>query len=239
MADPNFESPTTHQWGFSIQREICKNTVVEVNYIGRRAHNLFGAYNANQAEFRNGFLDAFKVVNGGGESPLINQLMSVDSRKTARETGSPALRRVYTTDLRTTQSAPSHRIFRAAPCSGKGQPEAAGLGPYFFLAYPQFATALNVIDSNDWSTYHALRDADRAAYVERAELAVQLHVVEVARHAQLRSGAHTISHGQFAGRGKHPFDIGNRRLNYGLSDFDRTPRGADLLAVRTAVRAEP
>ena len=60
VVDPAFETPTTHGWSLSLQQEVARNTVLEVNCIGRCAYNLFGlfgAYNSNQTEvFRNGFL---------------------------------------------------------------------------------------------------------------------------------------------------------------------------------------
>ena len=59
-----------------------KNTVLEANYIGRRAYHLIGGYNINQAEiFKNGFLQAFNTVQAGGDSPLINKLLLADSRR--------------------------------------------------------------------------------------------------------------------------------------------------------------
>ena len=59
VVDPNFKMPTTHEWGLSLQRELAANTILEVDYIGRRANHLFGAYNANQPQiFGNGFVDA-------------------------------------------------------------------------------------------------------------------------------------------------------------------------------------
>jgi len=89
VVDPNFKMPITHEWGLSLQREVARNTIVEVNYIGRRAYHLFGAYNANQAQiFGNGFIDAFNIVKAGGDSPLINSLTSADNRRNAGETGS-------------------------------------------------------------------------------------------------------------------------------------------------------
>jgi hypothetical protein len=132
VVDPNFKTPTTHQWSFSIQREVFRNAIVEANYIGRRAYNLFGAYNANQVDWRtNGFMNALNVVNAGGESQLINQLMSVDSRKTAAETGSQALRRIYSVDLRNNNWAFIAQDLSRRVVGGRGQAEAAGLGPYF------------------------------------------------------------------------------------------------------------
>src|SRR5258708_9355379 len=92
--------PTTHEWGLSLQREIARSTIVEVNYIGRRAYHLFGAYNANQADiFHNGFLDAYNVVKAGGDSPLIDSLTSADSPRNAGATGSQMGRRRDTAHL--------------------------------------------------------------------------------------------------------------------------------------------
>ena len=61
VVDPNLETATTHMWSFGIQQEILPRTVLSVDYMGRRAYNLYGAYNANQPEiFRNGFLTRSK-----------------------------------------------------------------------------------------------------------------------------------------------------------------------------------
>jgi hypothetical protein len=222
VADPNFQTPTTHQWSFNIQREVLKNTVFEVSYIGRRAYNLFGAYNANQTQIRtNGFLDATRSVAGGAENALINQLMSVDTRKQAAETGSQAFRRIYTTELRNNSVGAISQDLARRVVGGRGQAEAAGLGPYFFIAYPQFASALNVVDSNDWSTYHALQ-----LQLERrlsSGLSWQFSYT-FAKSLDTRSfdPAFTVVSGANNQQaGSTPFDISNRRLNYGLSDFDR------------------
>lgn len=222
VADPNFSTPTTHQWGFSIQREVMRNSLVEVNYIGRRAYNLFGAYNANQAEMRtNGFMDAVRVVNAGGESPLINQLMSVDSRKTAAETGSAALRRIYTTDLRNNNVAFIGQDISRRSVSGKGQPEAAGVGAYFFIPYPQFANGMNVVDSNDWSTYHALQTQFHRRMTGGVEFQISYTWSKSLDTRSFDPAFTTVSGANNQSAGSTPFDIGNRKLNYGLSDFDR------------------
>lgn len=222
VADPNFETPTTHQWSFNVQREILKHTVFELSYIGRRAHNLYGAYNANQARIRpNGFLDAARAAAGGADNPLINQLMSVDTRKTAAETGSQAFRRIYTTELRNNSVGTIAQDLSRRTVGGRGQAEAAGLGPYFFVAYPQFASALNVVDSNDWSTYNALQ-----MQIERrlsSGLTWQFSYT-FAKSLDTRSfdpAFTTVATANSQSAGSTPYDIENRRLNYGLSDFDR------------------
>ncbi|MCS7041571.1 MAG: TonB-dependent receptor [Bryobacteraceae bacterium] len=222
VVDPNFRTPTTHQWSFSIQREVFRNAIVEANYIGRRAYNLFGAYNANQVEWRNnGFYNALAVVNSGGESQLINQLMSVDSRRTSTETGSQALRRIYSVDLRNNNWAFIAQDLSRRVVGGRGQAEAAGLSPYFFIPFPQFANGLNVIDSNDFSTYHA----GQVQFLKRMSSGLEYQLsYTLAKSLDTRSydPAFTVVPGGSAqSAGGTPFDIYNRRLNYALSDFDR------------------
>ncbi len=222
VADPNFQAPTTHQWGFSIQREVLKNSVLEVNYIGRRAYNLFGAYNANQAETRNnGFLDAVRTVNAGGESALINQLMSVDSRRNASETGSAALRRIYSTDLRNNNVAFIAQDLSRRTVGGKGQPEAAGLSPYFFIPYPQFAGGMNVVDSNDWSTYHALQTQFQRRMSNGLEYQFSYTWSKSLDTRSFDPAFTVVSTANNQSAGSTPYDVNNRKLNYGLSDFDR------------------
>ena len=147
VMDRNFETPQTHQWGLSLQHELFSRTVLEVNYIGRRAHNLFGAYNANQVDiFRNGFLQGFNTVAGGGESPLINQLMGADSRRNTGESGSAAMRRLFATDLRNGAVGTVAAALATRVQSGRALADIAGLGNYYFFPYPQFANGMNVID---------------------------------------------------------------------------------------------
>jgi hypothetical protein len=50
VLDPNFKSPATNGWSLNIQREIRRQILVDVSYIGRKATNLFGAYNVNQVD---------------------------------------------------------------------------------------------------------------------------------------------------------------------------------------------
>lgn len=222
VVDPNFKTPTTHQWSFSIQREVFRNAIVEANYIGRRAYNLFGAYNANQVEWRNnGFYNALAVVNSGGESQLINQLMSVDSRKSATETGSQALRRIYSVDLRNNNWAFIAQDLSRRVVGGRGQAEAAGLSPFFFVPFPQFANGLNVIDSNDFSTYHA----GQVQFLKRMSGGLEYQIsYTLAKSLDTRSydpAFTVVATANAQSAGGTPFDIYNRRLNYALSDFDR------------------
>jgi hypothetical protein len=59
-ADPNLRAAFVHQWNFGIEREIFKNTALEVRYVGNYSPNAWRALNINEVNiFENGFLQEF------------------------------------------------------------------------------------------------------------------------------------------------------------------------------------
>jgi hypothetical protein len=221
--DPTFETPMTHGWAITYQRQLFKQTLVEVGYIGRRASHLFGAYNVNQADiFNNGFLDAFGVVKGGGESQLMNQLLAPDTRRQAGESGSAMVRRLFASELSLNSVAAVASSLGQRIQSGRTLPELAGLGSNFFFPYAQFLGGMNVIDSEDYSRYHALevklerRFADGFSYLVGYTLS---------RSKDTRSfdpAFTVVGTGNAQSATSTPFNIFDRDLNYAPSDFDRT-----------------
>lgn len=223
VVDPNLETPQTHMWSLGVQRQVADRTVVEINYIGRRAHNLLGGYNVNQAEIRsNGFLDAFRAAQGGGESGLLDRLTSADSRRNAGESGAAYLRRQFGPDLRLNNAAGVANGLAQRTQSGTNLSNASGLGPFFFYPYPQMSGGLNVVDSNDFSTYHALQLTLNRRFKSGASISA---FYTWSKSLDTRSYDPTFT---LAGGGSTqtaantPFDINNRKLNYAVSDFDRT-----------------
>jgi hypothetical protein len=226
VVDPNLATPKTNMWSLSVQREIAKRTVVEVTYLGRRAYNLMGAYNVNQADiFRNGFLAGWRQVRAGGESEFINRLFAADTRKPANLTGSQWLRNTaspyYTSFINDSVAFVAGDANRRL-VSGQNLPAAAGLGAFAFTPYPQFGGGLTVIDSNDWSTYHALQIGFDRRFQSGSGYQVNYtwsKSLDTRSFDPTFTAAGTGASGTAANT---PFDIFNRRLNYALSDFDRT-----------------
>jgi hypothetical protein len=208
-------------WALGIQREILANTVLSFDYLGRRAHNLYGAYNANQPEiFRNGFLQAFNTAKAGGESALLDQLTRPDTRRTAAESGAAFIRRQFPSEL-TLNSVGAVALNLAQRIqSNRNLPDLAGLGPYFFYGFPQFGQ-LRVIDSNDFSTYHGL--VVQVLRRLRNGLEAQFSWTW-SKSLDTRSYDPSLTiYGTGTGQSatSQPFDIANRKLNYARSDFDR------------------
>jgi hypothetical protein len=222
VIDPNLKTPTTHQWAFNIQREVFHSTVLDVAYLGRRAYHLLGAYNVNQADiFKNGFLDAFNVVKAGGESPLMNSILRSDSRLNAGETGSQMVRRLYTSQVGLNSVAAVASSIAQRLQNGQSVTQLSTGQPFFFIPFPQYTNAINVLDSNDFSTYNALE----VQLTRRTSRGLVYGLAYTwAKSLDTRSFDPTLTvvgTGNAATAADTPFDINNRRLNYAPSDFDR------------------
>jgi hypothetical protein len=223
VMDSEFKTPVTHGWAISYQREVWSRTVVEAAYIGRKANDLFGAYNVNQAEIlNNGFVDAFNIVKAGGQSPLMNRLLAPDTRLLPGETGSDMVRRLFPANLTTDSVAALANSLGTRIQSGQTLSQLSGLGPYFFFPYPQFLGGVNVIDSGDWSDYHGLQ-----LKLERrfSNGYYYMFGYTLSRSKDTRSfdpAFTTVSTGNAQSASSTPFNIFDRSLNYARSDFDRT-----------------
>lgn len=224
VVDPSFRAPRTNQWGLDIQREIGKGIVVDVAYIGRRASSLFGAYNIGQVDiYRNGFLSEYQKLVGSSsyQSPLLNQLYGPDTRRNASETGSDFVRRQFASSIAINSVAAIAADAAGRIQGGRSLLELAGLPTTFFRPFPQFA-GINVIDSNDYSTYNALQ----VMVSRRASGGVQFQgSYTFSKSLDTRSfdpAFTTAGTGNGQSASSTPFDIYRRYLNYARSDFDRT-----------------
>lgn len=166
--DPNWTPAQVHEWSLSIQRQVTHDTVFEVAYIGKHAVHLFGAYDSNQAQFRNnGFLSAFNAVyqpflatGTPGDSPLIDSLIAQDPGYQAVVAGNPGVTQSqylagsciqaggnnacngspYAGDFGLGGvAAVAAELGSISSANGTSLPAAAGLSPTFFFKYPQFA----------------------------------------------------------------------------------------------------
>src|SRR5256714_2477785 len=66
LVTPNFHSPYSEQWSLRIQREVARNNVVEVRYVGTHGVSLFATHNGNPRidRLKNGFTLAGMMFPG-------------------------------------------------------------------------------------------------------------------------------------------------------------------------------
>jgi hypothetical protein len=61
--DPDLKTGTVHSWTVGFQREITKDTVAEIRYVGTRGRDLWRRFNLNEINvIENGFLNEFRVA---------------------------------------------------------------------------------------------------------------------------------------------------------------------------------
>jgi hypothetical protein len=62
VLNPNLRTGYVIDYGLSIQREILRNTILEVGYVGNRGIKLFLDEDINQSKINNGYLRSFKEL---------------------------------------------------------------------------------------------------------------------------------------------------------------------------------
>ncbi len=155
--DGNYTTPYVQSWSLRIQREVLRNTVLEVAYVGNHGVGLPRAVNINQTIIReNGFLDGFLAAqanlaaNGdplmGQDTGVFGQIWSVmSSGDQTSQLGNLSRGEV---------AALADFIDRSR--ASRGYLEAAGLPLNFLRANPQFQNAW-LLGQNSHSTFNGLR----------------------------------------------------------------------------------
>jgi hypothetical protein len=164
--DTNLRMPYVQNWNASLQREIFKDGLLEVRYVGNKGTRLVRGFDVNEANiFENGILDAFRAVQTGGTHPLLENIFKglnlglgavngttvtagASLRNNANTRGFFALGDVggFASYLNNTNNftARGDLLLRA------------GLPQNFILASPQFASARLTTNTAN-STYHAMQ----------------------------------------------------------------------------------
>ena len=61
--DPDIKTPMVKNWSIGYQRELTRDTAIEIRYVGNRGSNLWRLYNLNETNiFENGFLQEFQAA---------------------------------------------------------------------------------------------------------------------------------------------------------------------------------
>jgi hypothetical protein len=162
-------TPYVQNYNFEIQRELARDLIWNISYVGTKGSRLWGGVNLNAVDiFNNHFLEAFNITRAGGDAPLFDQMLKglnipgagVVNGTTV--TGSAALRaftstRAFIANGNVGQLADFLNRNTAVTGKGGGFVRNSGLFPEnFFVLNPQFlAVVLYGNPSN--STYHSLQ----------------------------------------------------------------------------------
>jgi hypothetical protein len=170
----NYTNPYTQNWNLEIQREVAKNTTVEIRYVGTKGTGLLSSVNLNALNYYRkdtaaALFAAFDAARAGAESPLLNQLFNGVGITGgcgvvgATCTGAQTLRMGSSTraDLANgSYGSLLNRINTTLQYSG-GPTDAGsilrrnGFPENYLTPDPQYST-INIQGNNQNSTYHSL-----------------------------------------------------------------------------------
>ncbi len=166
-ADPNLRAAYVHQWNFGIEREIFKDTALEVRYVGNYAPNTWRAYNINEINiFENGFLQEFKnaqvnfgLRGGTSFAPGCAGCLALpifDKFFTGLAAGNAYTNAAFLTNLRDNNvGAFANTLAFSSTYRANRESVALGLPGNFFVANPN-AAFVNILANDAMSNYHAM-----------------------------------------------------------------------------------
>jgi hypothetical protein len=166
--DTGLRNQNYQNWNISLQRQVTKDSVLSVHYIGTKGTKLLSGVNLNSDVIAaNGILGAFNVTRAGGQAPLFDTLFAGLTV--------PGQGAVNGTTVRGSDYARSNSTIAGYLANGNvgafanyinstplgtningGLLAAAGLPQNFIVTNPQFANVYLVGNNGD-STYHALQ----------------------------------------------------------------------------------
>ncbi len=161
--DSSYATPYVQSWSMRLQREVMRNTVLEIAYVGNHAVGEPRAIDVNQIQIRdNGFLSGFLVaqdnlaLNGdvlvGRDTGVFGQIWAAAGSPTSQNSN---VSRGEVADVANFFD----RSLGGAPLA------AAGLPDNFFRTNPQFDRA-QLLGQNSHSTFHGLRLDMRRRFTE-------------------------------------------------------------------------
>jgi hypothetical protein len=168
-ADPNLRSAYVHQWSVGFEREIMKDTALEVRYVGNMSPNNWRAYDINEVNiFESGFLTEFLnaqknlALRGGANfapgcvgcaaTPLLDKFFTgLASTSTSGYASTTFISNLNNNNVGTMASTlafnTAYRVNRETP--------ALGIPANLFVANPN-ATFARVLANDSTSNYNAM-----------------------------------------------------------------------------------
>uniref|UniRef100_Q020T4 TonB-dependent receptor, plug n=1 Tax=Solibacter usitatus (strain Ellin6076) TaxID=234267 RepID=Q020T4_SOLUE len=152
LMSPNLKTGYVQQWNFNIQRQIAKNTILDVGYVANRGVKLFFQTNLDQSHiYDNGFLTAFNQIAGNltnlSAVPVNNPIASVFGSASA------AVSAIGSSVFSTGQVGTAANTIDVNNFSRYA---AAGIPQNYLRRFPQFSTVL--LGNNDGrSEYNSLQ----------------------------------------------------------------------------------
>ena len=208
LINPNLRTGYVAQWNLNIQRQIAKNTILDVGYVANRGIKLFFQTNLDQSYiYNNGFLGAFNQIAGNLSNlsavPVTNPIVSIFGSASA------AVSAIGSSVFSTGQVGTAANTIDV---NNYTKYAAAGTSEYYLRHFPQFSTVL--FGNNDGrSAYNSLQ----------VRLQRQFGALRVAANFTWSKAMDNDLSAATGGEGNGfaaPLDSYNEALDRGRSNFD-------------------
>jgi hypothetical protein len=204
LFDPNLVTPFVNQWNLNVQRQVGKDLVLEVAYVGNKGTHMFRMLNANQAVLTPEFLDGFRAAQRGVRTGAVGAILNTYGASLP----SSITTNFANNDLSGFVTAIDTGVFNNVV---GGRLTAAGLGQGYFRN-PQFAIAALGCACTDTS-YNALQVSLNKRFSKG--------LMFMTNYTWAKSLDDISDDTDGAGTGLLiPTDSTNRRLDRGRSGFD-------------------
>lgn len=244
LVDPDARYPEVHSWFAGIQHDVFWDSVLEVNYIGKRGTHLFGGYDANQVDIfakdsrcADNFLTTFNKIRAGSTNECLTNLLFTGDIANAAGTAAFRANGTVAATLATTNTggsvATAARTVSGLVCTSAQV--SSGLctstsqqlisrslsNPFFFQRFPQFLGAMNVLDSTDYSRYSGLEVNLKRRLTGGFGYSIG-YTWSISKDTRSYDPVFTtVSRDNNQSASSTPFDLRDKNLNYAWSDFDR------------------
>jgi hypothetical protein len=152
LIDPHLKTGYVQQWNLNIQRQIAKNTILDVGYVANRGVKLFFQTNLDQSHiYDNGFLTAFNQIASNLSNlsavPVTNPIVNIFG------TASAAVSAIGSSVFSTGQVGTAANTIDV---NNYAKFAAAGVSQFYLRRFPQFSNVL--YGNNDGrSEYNSLQ----------------------------------------------------------------------------------
>jgi hypothetical protein len=170
--DDHLRTPYIQSFNATLQHQLTSSLSIDVNYIGNKGSRLYVNQQLNDTNiFENGFLTAFNQVRGGGDSPLLDNMLNgiavpgVGTVNNTTLTGSQALRQYSSTNQFLANGSVA-QLANFLNTSSAGTGAASGINggilrkngfpENFFVVNPQFGNVY-LINNDGNSTYNSFQ----------------------------------------------------------------------------------
>lgn len=205
--NPKIKTGYVQQWGLSVQRELLRNTVLEVGYVGERGVKLFMNSDLNQPRIYGDFLNSFKELQAYNATGA--PLSSGNAFLKLYGSAATAVSRIGATNL--TQGnvgAAANTFDRTSNSSNNAAYTAAGISQFYLRNFPQFNQVIYG-SNNGRSYYDALQISLRRSN-------------KLIRTSLNYTYSHSLDNVTAEGNGfTTPIDSYNLKLNKARGDFDK------------------